>query len=77
MNISDDKLRFAYYYILKHSCGYLEELKVIHQDVPNYFNSLGYISIGIDAIGRERYKTTEEGYEHARVSYIAMSARLL
>lgn len=76
MNIPDDKLRFAYYYILKHSCGYLEALKVIHPDIPDYFHSINYISTGIDAIGRERYKTTEEGYEHARVSYIAMSAKL-
>lgn len=75
MNISDDKLRFAYYYILKHSYGYLEELRVIHPDIPDYFHSINYISTGIDAIGRERYKITEEGAQHARVSYIAISAK--
>lgn len=50
MNIPDDKLRFAYYYILKHSCGYLEALNVIHPKIPKYFNSIGYISTGIDTL---------------------------
>ena len=75
MNIPEDKLRFAYYYILKHRCGYIESLRVIHPEIPDYFHSIGYISTGVDALGRERYKTTEEGTQHAKTSYIAMCAR--
>ena len=73
--IPEDKLRFGLYFILKHTTGYVEALKVIHQSLPEYLKSIGYISCGVDALARTRYRTTSEGWEHARVSYIAMSAR--
>lgn len=73
--IPEDKLRFGLYYILKHTTGYVEALKVIHESLPKYFRQIGYIAYGVDAVARTRYRTTQEGREHARVSYIAMSAR--
>ena len=73
--IPEDKLRFGLYYILEHTTGYVEALKVIHKQLPNYFRQIGYIAYGVDALARTRYRTTKEGMEHARVSYIAMSAR--
>ena len=71
--IPEDKLRFGLYYILKHTTGYVEALKAIDESLPGYFRQIGYIAYGVDALAHTRYKTTQEGWEHARVSYIAMS----
>ena len=73
--IPEDKLRFGFYYILKHTTGYVDALKMIHESLPKYFRQIGYIAYGVDALARRRYRTTQEGMEHARVNYIAMSAR--
>ncbi len=73
--IPEEKLRFGLYYILKHTTGYVDALKQIHGSLPKYFRQIGYIAYGVDAMAQTRYRTTQEGWEHARVSYIAMSAR--
>lgn len=70
--IPDEKLRFGLYYILKHTTGYVDALKEIHSDLPDYFKRIGYIAFGVDSLAHVRYRTTEEGIEHARVYYIAM-----
>jgi hypothetical protein len=73
--IPEKDLRFGLYYILKHTTGYVDALKMIHKSLPDYFRQIGYIAYGVDALARVRYRTTQEGKEHARMSYIAMSAR--
>ena len=75
MSIPEDKLRFCFYYILKYPNGYKEALDCIHKDIYDYLLKIGYIKSGVDALGRSRYGLTDEGREHTRVSYIAMSAR--
>lgn len=75
--IPEDKLRFGLYYILKHTTGYVEALKTIHSLLPDYFRRIGYIAYGVDALAHSRYRTTQEGKEHARMTYVAMSARPL
>lgn len=74
--IPEDSLRFGLFYILKHKTGYVQALKDIDESLPKYFRQIGYIAYGVDALARTRYRTTQEGWEHARVSYIAMVARL-
>lgn len=70
--IPEDKLRFGLFYIQKHTTGYVDALKKIHINLPDYFKRIGYIAYGVDAVAHVRYRTTREGMEHARVSYVAM-----
>lgn len=71
-DISKEELRFALYYILKHKTGYTDALNVINEDMSEYLNKAGFISLGVDAAAHGRYRTTEKGEQDAKVLYIAM-----
>jgi len=71
-DIPKEELRFALYYILKHKTGYTDALNVINEDMSEYLNKTGFISLGVDAVAHGRYRTTEKGEQDAKVLYIAM-----
>lgn len=71
-NIPKEELRFALYYILKHKTGYTDALNVINENMSEYLNKAGFISLGVDAAAHGRYHTTYKGAQDAEVLYIAM-----
>lgn len=71
-DIPKEELRFALYYILKHKTGYTDALNIINENMSEYLNKAGFISLGVDAAAHGRYHTTYKGAEDAEVLYIAM-----
>lgn len=55
-DIPKEELRFALYYILKHKTGYTDALNVINEDMSEYLNKAGFISLGVDAAAHGRYR---------------------
>lgn len=76
MSIDKDSLRKGYWHIYKNRFGLVEQLKSIHHLLPEYFARLGFISYGVNNVGKLRYHTTEYGAEKARLNYIAITAVL-
>ena len=71
-NISNEEFRFALYYILKHKTGYTDALNIINENMSEYLNKAGFISLGVDAAAHGRYQITQKGVQDAEVLYIAM-----
>lgn len=71
-SIPNEELRFALYYILKHKIGYTDALNMINENMAEYLNKSGFISLGVDAAAHGRYQITQKGVQDAEVLYIAM-----
>ncbi|MBP5455333.1 MAG: hypothetical protein J6Y37_02435 [Paludibacteraceae bacterium] len=76
-SIPEDKVRFTFWWILKHPEGYKDALDTIHPQSYDYLISAGHIKSGVDAVGHTRYSLTNEGRLHVSTSYIAMTAKAL
>ena len=73
-SIPNEEFRFALYYILKHKTGYTDALNIINENMSEYLNKAGFISLGVDAAAHGRYQITEKGIKDAEVLYIAICA---
>ena len=66
MNITDEKLREGYWYILRNPKGYLMDLDKIDEN----------IAYGITSRADLRYRVTDDGLRIARVDYTALTMKL-
>ena len=76
MAIDDVTLRKGYWYILRHSKGYLAELDKIDPNIADYFAGAGIIAFGINSEAELRYKVTPDGERIASVDYTSLTLKL-
>lgn len=76
MAIDDVTLRKGYWYILRHSKGYLAELDKIDPNIADYFAGAGIIAFGINSEAELRYKVTPDGERIAKVDYTSLTLKL-
>lgn len=76
MNITDEKLREGYWYILRNPKGYLMDLDKIDENIADFFASAGIIAYGITSRADLRYRVTDDGLRIARVDYTALTMKL-
>ena len=77
MNITDEKLREGYWYVLQNPCGFLSDLDKIHPDLADNLARVGIIGCGMNSHAEPRYHLTDDGQEHAEVAYNTITAIII
>lgn len=77
MNITDEKLREGYWYVLQNPCGFLSDLDKIHSDLADNFARVGIIAYGMNSHAGLRYQLTDDGRELAEIAYNTITANLV
>lgn len=77
MNISDEKLREGYWYVLHNPYGYLSVLDKIDQNLADNFARVGIIAYGMNSHAGLRYQLTDDGRELAEIAYKTLTANLV
>lgn len=77
IQIPEDKLREAYWYLLHNKYGYQEDLDKIHPMMSLYLIEEGTIGEGINSKAQLRYHVTELGEDIAQIQYIAITKRMV
>lgn len=77
MNIPNEKLREAYWYLMKHPTGYQKSLDDIHPDLVEYLLRNGFIGEGINSAAEFRYHLTDFGEENVEMYYKTLTANLV
>lgn len=77
IQIPEDKLREAYWYLMHNKYGYQEDLDKIHPMMSMYLIEEGTIGEGINSKAQLRYHVTELGEDIAQIQYIAITKRLV
>ncbi|MBO6023391.1 MAG: hypothetical protein J6P83_00870 [Bacteroidales bacterium] len=75
--LTDEKLREGYWYVLQNPYGFLSELDNIHPDLADNFASVGIIAYGMNSHAGLRYQLTDDGRELAEISYDTITANLI
>lgn len=76
IQIPEDKLREAYWYLMHNKYGYQEDLDKIHPMMSLYLIEEGTIGEGINSRAELRYHVTELGEDIARIQYTAITIRM-
>lgn len=76
-NLTDEKLREGYWYVLQNPYGFLAELDKIHPDLADNFASVGIIAYGMNSHAGLRYQLTDDGRELAEIAYNTITANLI
>ena len=77
INITEEKLREAYWYLMHNKYGYQEDLDKIHPMMSRYLIEEGTIGEGINSRAQLRYHVTELGEDIAQIQYIAITKRMV
>lgn len=73
IQIPEDKLREAYWYLMHNKYGYQEDLDKIHPMMSRYLIQEGTIGEGMNSRAQLRYHVTELGKRIARVQYYSIT----
>ena len=77
IQIPEDKLREAYWYLMHNKYGYQEDLDKIHPMMSLYLIEEGTIGEGMNSRAQLRYHVTELGEKIARVQYYSITRKLV
>ena len=77
IQIPNDKLREAYWYLMHNKYGYQEDLDKIHPMMSLYLIEECTIDEGMNSRAQLRYHVTELGEDIARVQYYSITKKLV
>ena len=77
MNITDEKLREGYWFVLQNPCDYMSSLDRIHPDLADNLARVGIIGCGMNSHAEPRYHLTDDGRELAEIAYRTITANLV
>jgi len=77
MNLTDEKLREGYWYVLQNPYGFLSDLDEIHPQLADNFARVGIIAYGMNSHAGLRYQLTDDGRELAEIAYNTLTANLV
>lgn len=77
IEIPEDKLREAYWYVLKNKTGFQDELDKIHPMMSLYLIEEGVIGEGMNSIAQLRYHLTELGEMIAKAYYFDLTQKMI
>lgn len=77
MNISDEKLREGYWYVIHNPYGFLSDLDKIDRNLADNFARVGVIAYGMNSHAGLRYQLTDDGRELAEIAYKTITANLV
>ena len=77
IQIPEDKLREAYWYLMHNKYGYQEDLDKIHPMMSLYLIEEGTIGEGMNSRAQLRYHVTENDEKIARVQYYSITRKLV
>lgn len=75
IQIPEDKLREAYWYLMHNKYGYQEDLNKFHPMMSLYLIEEGTIGEGINSRAQLRYHVTKLGEDIAKIQYRAINLR--
>ena len=77
IQIPEDKLREAYWYLMHNKYGYQDDLDKIHPMMSLYLIEEGVIGEGMNSRAEFRYHVTELGEKIARMQYYTITKRMV
>ena len=77
MNIPDETLREAYWYLINNPKGYQEYLEKIHPDLVEYLIQNNIIGEGMNSHAQLRYHLTDFGRVNVEMYYRTITSNLV
>ena len=77
MNITDEELRQAYWYLMHNPKGYQSALMKIHPEMVEHLIKTNIIGEGMNSHGELRYHLTEYGREFVEMLYRTITSNLV